>query len=312
MARSRIIVTTLLCVALGFSAGCEREDWGPETLGRTPKGREQVVLNHGREAYKTYCIGCHGEAGDGAGPAARFLNPKPRDFRSGIIKFAAVESGELPHDADLERVIRSGLHGTAMSQWRFMPKNTVEAVVQYIKTFAAEAYQRDEPHAAIVPTLDPWIDGDMDEAREAGAAVYHALARCNNCHPSYMTRRQIYDLSKQKFGYGLGTFREDMYEGRVTESDWGQEIQAPDFLAATLRSGADVGSLYRVIVSGVGGTAMPTWRGALPEEQLWAMVHYIKSLVDLKGSPAAATLRKSLADQPAFSPPGSAAQEEES
>ncbi len=57
---------------------------------------------------------------------------------------------------------------------------------------------------------------------------------------------------------------------------------------------------------------MPTWRGALPEEQLWAMVHYIKSLADLKGSEAAAALRKTLADQPEFSPPGGTAQEEES
>jgi hypothetical protein len=42
--------------------------------------------------------------------------------------------------------------------------------------------------------------------------------------------------------------------------------------------------LYRVVASGVGGTAMPTWRGALPEEDLWALVHFVDSLVKLKGT----------------------------
>ncbi|MCC6157127.1 MAG: cytochrome c [Deltaproteobacteria bacterium] len=34
----------------------------------------------GAAPYKTYCMSCHGEKGDGAGPAAAALNPKPRNF----------------------------------------------------------------------------------------------------------------------------------------------------------------------------------------------------------------------------------------
>jgi hypothetical protein len=106
------------------------------------------------------------------------------------------------------------------------------------------------------------------------------------------------------FGYGIASFRENFYEGVSTESDWDEEIFAPDFLAATLKNGTDPDALYRVIVSGVGGTAMPTWRGALPEEQLWALVHYVKSLAEMRGTPAADALRKRLAAQPAkFVPP---------
>ena len=31
---------------------------------------------------------------------------------------------------------------------------------------------------------------------------------------------------------------------------------------------------------------MPTWQGSLPEEDLWAMVHFVDSLVALKGTEA--------------------------
>jgi hypothetical protein len=35
---------------------------------------------------------------------------------------------------------------------------------------------------------------------------------------------------------------------------------------------------------------MPTWQGSLPEEDLWALVHFVDSLVALKGTDAARRL----------------------
>lgn len=37
-------------------------------------------VERGRVLYVAYCSGCHGEAGDGRGPARPFLNPPPMDF----------------------------------------------------------------------------------------------------------------------------------------------------------------------------------------------------------------------------------------
>ena len=110
-----------LCALVVTLAGaCEREDWKPDVLASRSVGHDETVLRLGRETYSTYCVGCHGENGDGNGPAARFLDPRPRDLRAGIIKFAAVEAGQLPHDADLYRVVKAGLNGTSMSGWEFM------------------------------------------------------------------------------------------------------------------------------------------------------------------------------------------------
>ena len=45
---------------------------------------KQELLNHGKSVYQSRCLGCHGQKGDGKGPASLFLDPKPRDFTSGI------------------------------------------------------------------------------------------------------------------------------------------------------------------------------------------------------------------------------------
>src|SRR6185436_4536094 len=90
------------------------EDWGPDQLGQGHTSESVRRLQLGREVYGTYCVGCHGENGDGNGPAARFLDPKPRDFRLGKLKFANVSPGDAPRDEDYHRVLVSGLAGTAM------------------------------------------------------------------------------------------------------------------------------------------------------------------------------------------------------
>ncbi|HET6924082.1 MAG TPA: cytochrome c, partial [Anaeromyxobacteraceae bacterium] len=115
----------------------------------------------------------------------------------------------------------------------------------------------------------------------------HGLAQCTACHPSYLSKRGIDEASRLLTGKGVADFRDDMYGSVLKESDYGVKLLPPDFTRFKLRSvraehrGED---LYRVIASGVGGTAMPTWSGGLPESDLWALAHYVESLVALQGS----------------------------
>jgi mono/diheme cytochrome c family protein len=72
----------------------------------------------------------------------------------------------------------------------------------------------------------------------------------------------------------------------------------PDFLLHTLRTVRTEDpreayvDLYRVIASGIGGTAMPPWKEALPEEDLWALAHYVFSLVEMQEHPESSALRR--------------------
>src|SRR6476659_5764528 len=70
------------------------------------------VVN-GKVLYTQHCANCHGDQGDGNGPAARFLYPRPRNF--GEAKFRlATTANSMPTDDDLMRVITRGMPGSAM------------------------------------------------------------------------------------------------------------------------------------------------------------------------------------------------------
>jgi cytochrome c oxidase cbb3-type subunit 2 len=88
----------------------------------------------GRAVYEARCVGCHGPKGDGNGPAATFLSPRPRNFTLGVFKFRTTPSGSLPTDGDLFRTVTRGVRWTAMPTWHELPGNERLAVVMYIKT----------------------------------------------------------------------------------------------------------------------------------------------------------------------------------
>ena len=74
-----------------------------------------AALEAGKKVYEQHCIQCHGEKGDGQGPAAVHLQPRPRDFTSGKFKLRTTPSGALPTDDDLKRVVRMGMPYTSSS-----------------------------------------------------------------------------------------------------------------------------------------------------------------------------------------------------
>jgi mono/diheme cytochrome c family protein len=275
-------------------------------------GGKQVhasTLTRGREGYMLYCFACHGQDGDGKGPSAPSLRPPPRNFQQGLFKFAAVPGGTLPHDEDLLRIVKAGLHGTAMLPWD-IPEPTLADIVQYIKTFSPK-WKEEEPGEQVKPSgADPW-QGKVAEGVHRGKKVYHGLAQCLGCHPAYASKQEISDASMELTKNPTTSFREEMYSSELKESDYGVKILPPDFLRHEMRSirpTSRVDDLFRVIASGVGGTAMPTWKNALPDDDLWALAHYVDSLAQIKGTPAAAELVKKAiaADETWKAPPAPA------
>ena len=280
MMRTVILLLACAVACKGYRTPGFKE---PQKLGGKLVPAE--VLTEGQRAYVQYCRACHGDKGDGKGPAAKGLRPPPRDFTLGVFKFAAVQGGALPHDEDLVRIVRSGLHGTAMLAWDGVPEHKVQDIIQYVKTFSPR-WKEEQPGEPVRATPDPWKGREAD-AVARGRKLYHGLAQCLGCHPAYASKKEIYAAAKELTGTGTTDFRPDMYGPMLTDSDYGVKLLPPDFTRAELRSVRPdhrIEDLYRVIASGVGGTAMPTWQGSLPEEDLWALVHFVDSLVALKGT----------------------------
>jgi mono/diheme cytochrome c family protein len=266
------------------------------------------VLNRGRVAYMQYCRACHGDKGDGKGPAAPGLRPPPRDFTKGSFKFAGVLDQKLPRDEDLVRIVRSGLHGTAMLGWD-VPDRKLDEIIQYIKTLSDKWKEDDAVGDPVVPAGDSWGSRREKDAVARGKTLYHGFAQCLGCHPAYATKQEIFDASKATLGTGTTDFREAMYLPELKDSEYGVKILPPDFLFNELRSinpDTQLQDLYRILVAGVTGAAMPAWNPvSLPnkETDVWALAYYVRSLVDLKGTRDAEELRQRLAMQAPFTPP---------
>ncbi len=317
----RMILWTLTA-GLTLAGGCHPDDFKEDRkLGGKVVSAD--TLNKGKEAFTLYCRACHGDKGNGTGPASWSYRPPPRDFTEGLFKFAAVSPGSLPHDDDFVRIVTGGLHGTAMLTWE-IPKDDLTEVIQYLKTFSPR-WKDELPGDVIAITDDPWGMAKKAEATERGKKVYHGLAQCLLCHPAYVTKQEIYDYSKELTGTGTTEFRDNMYLSDLKDSDYTDKnyppdkegnyphvkLLPPDFTYNEVRSVRNIDDpatsykdIYRIIASGIGGTAMPQWQGSLPETDVWAMVYYVHSLIDLRTHmPEAVAQRQKLMGQPAWSPP---------
>jgi mono/diheme cytochrome c family protein len=279
---------------------------------------EKSTLDAGHDAYMLYCYACHGENGDGKGPASFGLRPPPRNFTQGIFKFARMRSSdELPADEDLYRIVHGGLHGTAMLAWD-IPEAELMMILQYVKTFAPQKWEKKKKNGEPVKTLevaenppDPWVGKDA-ESVSRGRDLYHFKAECVNCHPMYGAKDELYKLSvdankrEPDIFKPITGFRDDAY-GSVAKdsSEYGVRILPPDFLFSEVRSvraGSELEDLFRVISYGV-YPIMPAWKGALEDKDIWAIAHYVKSLMDARDTPAAATMKAKFATQAAFEVP---------
>jgi mono/diheme cytochrome c family protein len=73
-------------------------------------------LARGQKLYQQFCIGCHGPIGDGEGPAAPYLDPKPFNFTS--LKRNLVDNKYI--GGLLYYQIMNGVTGTAMPYFKNM------------------------------------------------------------------------------------------------------------------------------------------------------------------------------------------------
>jgi mono/diheme cytochrome c family protein len=84
-----------------------------------------ALLDKGKASYKTNCLQCHGEKGDGNGIAGAMMNPKPRNFKTTQFK-----NGEKPEQ--IFKTLTDGLEGTAMASFRHLSDEERSSLVYYV------------------------------------------------------------------------------------------------------------------------------------------------------------------------------------
>jgi mono/diheme cytochrome c family protein len=134
-----------------------------------------------------------------------------------------------------------------------------------------KAYQK-------VIAFDGVVPPDSPQMRARGRELYLDVQKgnCVSCH------------GPEGHGDGPLAFKTDA-QGHKTPAyldDWGFEIMPRDFSSGEFRGGSRPIDVYRRIYAGINGTPMPgigETKGAdgapvLSGDDLWALVHYVRSL----------------------------------
>jgi cytochrome c oxidase cbb3-type subunit 2 len=217
----------------------------------------QVMQERGRRLYREACAPCHGVDGNGQGPAAQGLSPKPQDFTQGMYKFRSTPIDAMPTDDDLVRSISEGIPGTAMPAWkRLLSQSQRQAVAQYLKTFAAEKFAA-QAQTSVTSLQLPPAPALTPDRIERGQAIYNRL-QCGQCHG--------------RSGRGDGPLAEALRDIN------NQPIRPQNFNKGIYKSGTAPEDLLRTILTGLAGTPMPAWSAALSIEEGWDLVSYVRSL----------------------------------
>jgi cytochrome c oxidase cbb3-type subunit I/II len=252
---------------LGMNRGRWRDVWEPQRVAVAPGGmpRSEALIEHGQAVYERRCLGCHGVAGDGNGPAATFhFRVRPRDFTFGAFKFRETPSGSLPTDGDLMRTITRGLRGTGMPSWHMLPEGDRLAVIQYIKFgLAVDRSEPDDPWPFFQqeqPQPPIWIAAPPTPTPamlERGSELWRS-SQCWECHGEQ--------------GRGDGPRSDEL------EDDFGFRILPANLTLGVFKSGAGPEDIYRTVTTGLNATPMPSYEDSLQEGDRWALAYYVLSL----------------------------------
>ena len=212
------------------------------------------VVKTGQGVYLRYCVGCHGEKGDGKGKAAPLLVVKPRDFTTGIFKFKSTPQGTLPTDEDLIRTITKGLPGNSMPSFVLVPERERRAVIEYIKTFS-EKWKKEKPgQPATIPFVPEYVNSPESIAK--GRSAYEANG-CVGCHGDK--------------GDGKGP------AAAILKDMWGNPDKPRNFTRGIYAGGGAPSDLFRTMTTGIEGAPMPSF-AQIPENDRWHLISYLFSL----------------------------------
>lgn len=226
----------------------------------------------GKKLYRRYCIGCHGPLGDGNGENAQWIDPKPRDFVAATFKCRSTPTGTLPTDEDLYKSVGRGFTNSNMPHWDSLTDQNRIDLVAYIKTFSPR-WQTEKPGAVITVPPEPPV---TMESITHGAELFQKI-ECWKCH------------GKQGRGDGPSA-------STLTDSK-DNPIRPYNFADATTDSRFKCGvtnqDLYRIFMTGLDGTPMPSFADVIQPGDAWDLVHFLRTLQTNRQSKENSVLRAS-------------------
>ena len=210
--------------------------------------------NKGKETYRRYCLGCHGVAGDGEGENAAWLEPRPRNFTLAQFKCRSTPTGTLPTDEDLYNTLGRGLTNSNMPAWFPLPAQQRADLVAYVKHFSPK-WKTEKPGVPIEVPAEPQVTA---ERLQAGQALFQKL-ECWKCH----------GVEGRANGVSADTLQDDQ----------NRPIKPFNFHdGMRFKCGTTNHDLYKIFMTGLDGTPMPSFADNVKPDEAWDLVFYLRSL----------------------------------
>jgi mono/diheme cytochrome c family protein len=253
------------------------------------------TLAEGSSLYRLHCLHCHGLTGNGRGPTAPWVNPHPRDYRSGIFKFASASGGNerKPRREDLLRTLHEGIEGTSMPSFGLLSEGQLDALTSYVIHLSMrgevefnvmkELSKEDRPEGTIPERAATWLEALAGRWKAADSNLIRPPDGAFPQGEEQMAAsvKRGYNLFVLKEG-GAGCISCHIDYGRQATyfyDSWGTIDRPADLTQPIRRGGRRPIDLYWRIHSGINGANMPASAQLAAEPQkIWDLVNFVQVL----------------------------------
>lgn len=247
-------VVLLASASLAQITASQEEQWLTSPAASSHIGGLQGHAKEGAMEYRRYCLVCHGALGDGNGESAQWLDPKPRDFTLGVFKCRSTPTGTLPTDQDIYDSIARGLDRSNMPPWNAFSGQMRADLVAWIKHYSPR-WQTEKPGEPIVVPPEPEVTA---ERIKAGQDVFNRV-QCWKCH----------GVEGKANGPSASTLQDDL----------GRPILPYNFAeGGRFKCGTSDADLYKIFMTGLDGTPMPSFADNIKPEEAWDLVFFLRTL----------------------------------
>ncbi len=229
---------------------------------------QNVDAEKGAQVYKEYCMQCHGAKGEGDGPGALGLEPKPAVH-------AKMAFDQMPEDYLFNVIYYGGKSvgkSSMMPDWGMtLPMQDIANLIAHLKT----TFKGGEDVAA-VPGKKAAASGVCPQPRKTKSAPPSMASKKNPLKPTpanIKAGEKLYQKNAKPLACA-------QCHGKAGDGNGplggGLTPKPRNFACAETMDQITDGQMFWIIQNGSAGTGMTAFKKTLKKDEIWQLIHYLR------------------------------------